>query len=40
VVHQLDHVLPPDGHGGVDDIEMRFFYDFATPVPDSVFKAE
>jgi hypothetical protein len=40
VVHQLTHVLPPDGHGGLDDIEMRFYYDFATPVPDSVFKAE
>jgi hypothetical protein len=40
VVHQLTHILPPDGHGGLDDIEMRFYYDFTTPVPDSLFKAE
>jgi hypothetical protein len=40
VVHEFVHILPPDSHKNLEDIITRFYYDFTTPIPASVFKAD
>ena len=40
VVHQLVHVLPPDSRKDLEDEILRFYYDFDSPIPDSLFEAK
>ena len=40
VVHQYVHIKPPDSQKDLEDVTMRFYYDFTTPIPDSLFKAD
>jgi len=40
VVRQRVVIRPPDNKKDVDDVVFRFFYDFNTEVPDSLFETD
>jgi hypothetical protein len=40
VVHYFVHILPPDSKKDLEDEILRFYYDFTTPIPDNLFKAD
>ncbi len=40
VVRERVRIKPPDNIEDIDEIILRFYYDFDTPIPDSVFEAD